>query len=874
MNNHQDIHNRLKKVCSITDEKLFLKELLLSYGLPNALFARLNLETILDFKPLRITNKMLYVLTPCENLYSVLDELKIDDLGKIPVRFVFIINSESVLSVDMLTNDILSVRRKSLYKNYQFLLPLSGIEKSNKISNAEVDIIVAEKFASLYNELLIVNSDTKISQNDINEFILKLLFCFFADSEEVIQRGTLHNLIFTYSKESGDGLTNLFTQIFKRFNGECKSDSEYIKRIPKIKYHLFKSYYPNIQFNANCRDYLLEISQLNWSEISPDILGALVQTLVKEHNSENNNNFTSGPNIQKLIGPLFLNELYEEFENSKNNEQKCFRLLKRISKIKIMDPSCGTGNFLLVSYREIRTLENKLRHNLKTQFNVELDSYKFEISNLYGIENDRLSIEIAKLGLLFTMHQLNKKSDKDYMKLPDLLNEINFSQFYTGNSLKYDWEKICPNNGEVYIIGNPLYKGFQKQSDDQKEDVLRIFSKYKNIKSLDYASCYFYLATLFIESNDNSAFAFVTTNSLTDGQQVSLLWPKLFDRNVHISFAHTAFKWKNSVKNVSAVTVVIIGMRSNNIDKQKTIYSLHHAKNVSWINPYLTPGKLIITKRNNPISNLPKMIKGNMPYNAQYLLLSPYEYAEMIRDYPMSRKYLKRVVGSTEYINGIERWCLWIDESQADNAMTIPPIKKRVEAVRKARLSNADKTVQKLANRPYQFREHRSTITYSLVIPAVSSENYLYIPIGFVNHKTIVTNLAFVIYNSKIWLFAVLTSKMHNLWIRAVCGQHETRNRYSSHIGYNNFPFPEISETEKQKLTECVYAVIAEREKTSEKTLAKMYHKDTITEGLRKSHAVLDEALESCYRKEPFISDQERLEHLFELYKQLEVNND
>lgn len=864
------LQNNIKLIGTIVNEQEFLREFLLAYGLPKAMFARLQMDNILNFKPLRIANKMYYMLTQRENLYALLDELKEGNLSKIPVRFIFLANSDNILALDTVTEEVLSTSKLDLFKQYDFFLPLGGIEKSRAISNDSVDIKTAEIFAHLYNELLVINCKSGASKESIDLFIVRLLFCFFADSEGIIDRGTLHKLFFTYSNRDGSGLSVLFYEMFNRFKNDSAAVPAYIRHLPVLDFSLFEEELPTINFNSDCRKALLEISELNWSDISPDILGALIQSIVGNNEPESNSNFTSEPNIHNVIGPLFLNQLYECFEKDKSDPKACIKLLERISQIKILDPSCGTGNFLLITYKELRTLEFKIKQHLRRNFKIDGQYPSLDARNLYGIESNSLSCEVAKLGLLFTAYQMDRRFCEKGNDTGDLINGMDQVHISCANALRLNWVDICPNEGEVYVIGNPSYKGAHKQSPEQKKDVEHVFAEFEKMGEVDYAACYFYLAVKYINNSDN-AFAFVTTNSLTQGQQVDLLWPKLFKMNVHISFAHTAFKWRNDAINNTAVTVVIIGMRNNSSTEKRVLYTSQYAKKVSWINPYLAPGQLIVKKRSTPISTLPSMIKGNMPYDDNYLLLLPEDAIELEKEYPVARRFLRRVVGSKEFINGIERWCLWIDEDELDSALSIPPIKKRVEDVKQMRLNKKDKNAQKLAEKPYQFREHRCTAMYSLVIPSVSSERRLYIPVGFVGKSTIVTNLAFVIYDCEPWIFAVVSSKMHNLWVRTVCGQLETRIRYSSQLGYNTFPFPTITEEQKQILKECVYMVLAERESASERPLAYMYNPDTMSSGLRHAHSILDKAIENCYRDEPFASDQERLDYLFELYNRLEV---
>ena len=395
-----------------------------------------------------------------------------------------------------------------------------------------------------------------------------------------------------------------------------------------------------------------------------------------------------------------------------------------------------------------------------------------------------------------------------------------------------------------------------------------MFDGYTNYKNLDYAACWFLLATKYI-NHHGGGYAFVTTNSLTQGEQVSLLWPKLFEYGVHIRFGHKAFKWRNDARNTTAVTVVIIGVVNNSDSRRCELFTQTCMTEPSQISPYLSPGSILVQKRRQPISHLPNMIKGNMPYDGGYLLMDVETKNHAVEQDRRILEYVRRIVGSDEFINGIERWCFWITDDKADKALEIPIIRERANLVRDLRLSKTDRSAQRLAAYPYRFREMHETTTNSLVVPSVSSENREYVPVGFVDKKTVVTNLAFVIYDCDPWIFGVVSSKMHNLWIKAVCGGLETRIRYSSELGYNTFPFPNITEDQKKDIRRCVNQVIAAREEEFDKTYAQMYRKDQMSDELRFAHSLLDLQIERCYREEPFVNDDERLDCLFELYEKI-----
>lgn len=518
----------------------------------------------------------------------------------------------------------------------------------------------------------------------------------------------------------------------------------------------------------------------------------------------------------------------------------------------------------MICFKELKKLEKLIKvYCVEHSIEIEDKSY-VSIENFYGIEQNDIATQVCRIGMAFTNLKI---SDFPIKKL-----DLPVHNICTGRALLMDWSDFCPQNGSVYIVGNPSYKGAHSLNKEQQQEMRVVYSEEIDngfkIGELDYATGYFYKATQYIKGTQNG-FAFVTTNSLTQGIHVPTLWPILFSKGINISFAYTSFKWKNEGRNTTAVTVVIIGCRSVNNPHIKTIYDRNLSYDADSISPYLTKGGVIVQKENRePISkDLPKMLKGNMPYG-KGLLLDSREKKELIEQYPSAKQFLKRVVGSQEYIHGQERWCLWISDEQLEEAQKIPPIHDRIESVRQVRMAG-DKSAQKLAARAHQFREINMPQKYTLVIPSVSSENRVYMQIGYVSNNFVVTNLAFAIYDAEPWVFGLISSKMHNLWIRTVCGGLETRLRYSNVLGYNTFPVPVLSDEQKQNITEAALGVLIEREYNSELSMMELYNPDTMPEGLKYAHKILDDAVENCYKFGGFISNQERLDEMFMLYRSL-----
>lgn len=852
----------IRAIGSVSDSADFFEGFLRAFDIPVSTIDRLKSTSSYDVNEgVRIGQQIFYLASEGSNLYSDLNILKKNNISSLKTRFAMIANAAEVLVFDLRTEETLFSTKEDLYSRVDFFFPLIGREKPVVEENIAVNIKVSEKFAQLYNECRLNNTQTNLT--DISELICRTLFCCVIDSMGLLMTGDASLYIFAqkYTEESGRDFSDFMASLYLAMKQEDHSNLPiHFRQVNYIDSRLFDKDISNISFTKNMRSLMLEIMSFDWSDVDPEILGSLIQSIIVPDDESITGNYTATANVQKVIGPLFLNALYSEYEACKNESAACSALIERIKKICVFDTSCGCGNFLLVSYKELNLLLSKIASSAG-----KTDIPLMPITNFYGIESNPFSCAIARMGLLFVVLQSQEASLSTIKTNIDILFS---NSIVTANPTRIPWDSVCPGTSETYIIGNPSYKGARKRNDEQNADMDYVFRGHSNYKNLDYAACWFLLAAKYIHTH-GGAYAFVTTNSLTQGEQVSLLWPKLFEYGVHIRFGHKAFKWRNDARNTTAVTVVIIGVVNNSDTRRCELYSQTVMTEPVQISPYLTPGSTLVQKRKRPISSLPYMIKGNMPYDGGYLLMDVTTKNHIVEQDRRVLQYMRRIVGSDEFINGIERWCFWITDDKADAALEIPVIKERADLVRELRLGKADKSAQRLAAYPYRFREMHETTTNSLVIPSVSSENREYVPVGFVDKKTVVTNLAFVIYDCDPWIFGVVSSKMHNLWIKAVCGGLETRIRYSSELGYNTFPFPEITDEQKKDIRNCVNQVIAVREEEFDKTYAQMYKKDEMSDDLRFAHSMLDLQIERCYRDEPFVSDDERLDCLFELYEKI-----
>ena len=537
----------------------------------------------------------------------------------------------------------------------------------------------------------------------------------------------------------------------------------------------------------------------------------------------------------------------------------------RIANIRIFDPACGSGNFLIIAYRELRKLEIEIIR--------ELDMFTFsniQLQNFYGIEISDFACEVAKLSLWLAEHQMNMIFKDAFGQCNPTLPLEEAGQITCGNATRIDWAEVCPKNGqETYVLGNPPYSGARKQTKEQKADLGRVFAGVDNYKNLDYIACWFYIASNYIQGTEFK-FAFVTTNSITQGEQVALLWPHIFANNQKILFAHTSFKWSNNAKNNAGITCAIVGIGDKTISQKPIIYSENLVKYANNINPYLLDAaNIYAVKRTRHISNLPHMNFGDMPNDGGGLIFSEPEYQQIITEHPSAKRFFRKYIGSEEFINGGCRYCLWLEDGDLPYVSDVPAIQNGIEKSRQHRIRSKDTGTRELAARAHQFRDRNTTTTASIIVPRVSSERRPYIPIGFLGADTIISDSAMAVYEASVDLFAILTSYMHMLWVRTVGGRLKTDYRYSATLCYNTFPFPRISERQKKELSEPARQVLSLREMHSEKTLAELYDPDSMPKELKEAHHQLDLAVERCYRSKPFESDEERLEHLFNLYERM-----
>lgn len=815
-----------------------------------------------------------------EDVSDVIEALEKDaSIAKKEPRLYITFDGQTLFAHDPKENDVYYNDITLLWKDFDFFKPLAGIEKFRNHEEAEADVKSAEMMAKIFDDISRYNDIRDAVQvHNLNIFMTRLLFCYFAEDTGLFPVANMFtDAIREDTKADGSDLKVFLESIFAIMSIEDKvvraALPEHITRFPYVNGGLFKEYVPVPTLSRRTRTLMLKCGEYNWKEINPDIFGSMIQAVINpEVRSGMGVHYTSVPNIMKVIKPLFLDELTEEYTRIKDDVKKLRLMLLRLSKIKFFDPACGSGNFLIIAYKAIRELEIEIYERLRVLGHSELPIPNIQLQQFYGIEIDEYACDTAILSLWLAEHQMNVKFNERLGIQPSALPLRPSGHIICGNACRLDWNTVCPHTAEeeVYIMGNPPYLGSRNQDENHKADMDVVMSHIKQYRRLDYIANWFVKGANYIRGYCLSKLAFVSTNSITQGEQPIILWDTTLNEDLEIAFAYTTFKWTNNAKYNAGISVVIIGLQ-NKCNRKKILYTDGESHCIDTISPYLTNETYgAITKQTKPISPYFKeMRRGNMPNDKEFLRLNPVERDSILMEYPHAEKFIRLHVGADEFINAIERYCYWIDDMDYDEAMTIPPIKLAVDNVREYRINSKDKTLHIQAKRPHQFREFFECGTNALLVPIVSSEIRKYIPIGFVPDKTIVPNSAQVVYDADLLTFGVLTSLMHNLWVRKNAGRLENRFRYSIFLCYNTFPFPKINEEQKEKLSALAENILLTRENHTEMTLGEMYNPESMPLDLKLAHQAMDIAVEQCYRPEPFTSDEERLEYLFKLYEKM-----
>ena len=823
------------------------------------------------------------------------------------VEFVLATDGETLEAEALGSGETIVCKYEDFPDHFGFFLPLAGISPVKQIRDNAFDIRATSRLNKLYVELLKDNQAWAAAdkRHEMNHFMARLIFCFFAEDTYIFSsKGLFTNTVDQMSARDSSNTHEVISELFKAMDTPIdERESAKIPRwadaFPYVNGGLFDGSVEVPRFSKISRSYLMNIGNLDWTKINPDIFGSMIQAITEdEERGALGMHYTSVPNILKVLDPLFLDDLREKLEEAGDNPRTLLNLRKRIARIRVFDPACGSGNFLVIAYKKMREIEytiNERRGEGHRKSDIPLTNFR-------GIELRDFPAEIARLALIIAEYQCDLEYRGQREALREFLPLKKENWIICGNALRLDWLRICPptgtgvkvvgddlfstpleqteidfenEGGETYICGNPPYLGSKWQNGEHKADLEAIFGhRVKNWKSLDYVSGWLQKAADF-GSRAKSVTALVTTNSVCQGQQVPILWPSIFKSGHEITFAYTCFKWANLATHNAGVTVVVVGI-SNHPTKLRSLFSVAGdgvttLRMVEHINAYLIAGQdVIVNGSNRPAHGLATMQFGNHPYYGTALIFSISDAQQMKSADPRIASFIRPFYGSQEFISGVPRACLWIEEEKVKQANTISMVAERISSVAIARSSkNKDKAAQKLAETPYRFRDQQTASHHILVVPRVSSENRPFLPVGLLSGAAIIGDRNFALYDAPLWNMALIASRLHWVWIGTVCVRMRTDFSYSNTLGWNTFPVPTLTEKNKADLTRCAEDILLAREAHFPATIADLYDPDNMPANLREAHERNDEVLERIYIGRRFKNDTERLERLFDLYSKM-----
>ncbi|MFA7361775.1 MAG: DNA methyltransferase [Candidatus Kapaibacterium sp.] len=769
-----------------------------------------------------------------------------------------------------------------LHKNIHLFDFILGFKKQTYKDEDPVNIEAANLMGKLHDAL----KNNGYVGHDLERFLVRILFILFADDTGIFQPIGQFDF-FLQSRTSPDGsdlgvhLANIFQTLNTPPDKLQKYLDEDVNAFQYINGDLFKENLPISSFDSEMRNTLLQCSGFNWSKISPAIFGSLFQSVMdKDKRRDLGAHYTSEKNIMKVIKGLFLDEMQSEFDDCKSNLNKLEKFYTKITKLKFLDPACGCGNFLIIAYRELRLLEIKIIDELRklthkeliTDFDVK-DLSRIDVDSMYGIEIEEFPARIAEVAMWLIDHQMNLLLSENFGSYYARIPLKKSPHIHNKNALQVDWNEVIPKSQCNYILGNPPFIGKKRRDEEQNKDMDLIFNSIKNYGVLDYVCAWYIKATKYIKST-NIKVAFVSTNSISQGEQVGILWSHLLKENIQISFAHRTFKWDNEAKGKAAVHVIIIGF-ANSDTKNKRLFDYEDIKSdpvevkAKTINPYLVDNdNLLILSRSNTLCNVPEITFGSMPNDDGNFLFTDEEKNQFLKVEPSAIKFIKPLISGREFLHNEKRWCLWLEDIKPSEIKDLPEVEKRIHNVKTYRLLSNREATRKLASYPYLFGEIRQPKTDFILFPLTSSENRRFIPIAFLSKDNIVNNTCSVIPDAKLYHFGILTSTMHMAWVRQICGRMKSDYRYSNNLVYNNYPWPETPSDEKiKRVEEAVVNLLAVREEFKSESLADLYDPLAMPKKLVDAHNKLDKAVDLCYRPQPFPNELSRLDFLFDLYK-------
>ena len=834
--------------------------------------------------------------------------------ARLKAKFILATDGETIEAENLADDDEPIVCSYADFSDhFGYFLPLAGITTVKQIRESSFDIKATGRLNRLYIELLKDNPEwaTAARREDLNHFMARLIFCFFAEDTDIFHgeglfSDTVEQMSAGDPSKTGEVISELFRAMnipirhegkISNFHRDAAGIRNWANVFPYVNGGLFTGSVEVPRFSRIARAYLLKVGELPWQKINPDIFGSMIQAVADdEERGALGMHYTSVPNILKVLNPLFLDELREKLEEAGDNARKLLNLRQRIARIRVFDPACGSGNFLVIAYKQMREIEaeiNRRRGEIERKTDIPLTNYR-------GIEIRHFSTEIARLALIIAEYQCDVLYRGQQLALAEFLPLEAANWITCGNALRLDWLSLCPptgtgvknraedlfatpldqaeidfanEGGETYICGNPPYKGTKNQTDEQKSDLLFVFSKFQgSYKVLDYVTAWFIKGAEYLTCERGGA-AFVSTNSICQGNQVPVLWPLIMSMEVKITFAHTSFKWANLAANNAGVTVVVVGLSRNPGAKRRLFYSQGEAtieREAANINAYLVPAEdIIVDKRSTPPLGCAPMVLGNQPYEGGFLIFDQDGFETLGLDSEARKAITRKILGSNEVINGGERFCLWIDNENLPIANSMPAVAAQINKVREWRLRSERPATRAMANRSHQFCEMKNGSSSVIIVPIRSSENREYLPVALFDLRTTVSNLAYAIYDGDLCNVSLIVSRLHLIWISTVCGKLETRFSYSNKMGWNTFPVPKLTEQNKSDLTRCAEDILLAREAHFPATIADLYDLEKMPADLRAAHERNDETLERIYIGRRFKNDTERLEKLFELYTKM-----
>ncbi len=748
-----------------------------------------------------------------------------------------------------------------------------------------VNIKAAEKMGRLHDEL----KEIGYTGHDLERYLVRLLFCLFAEDTGIFEKNLFSDLIRLHTHEDGSDLADRLNHLFQVLN---TSDDDRLKNLPEqlaafeyINGDLFGEALPVAGFNADMRNMLLDACELDWAGISPAIFGSLFQSVMDTKERRNlGAHYTSEANILKLINPLFLDDLKAEFARVKKSKKKLVEFHAKLSRLTFLDPACGCGNFLVITYRELRLLELEVLKTLYPGGQGVIDVgmlIRVNVDQFFGIEYEEFPAQIAQVAMWLVDHQMNLLVSEVFGMYFARIPLKSSANIVHGNALKILWESVIAQEQLSYILGNPPFIGKHYQTAEQKSELKNIFSGISGARVLDYVAAWYILAAKYVQKTEIKV-AFVSTNSITQGEQVSILWKELIDNyGMVINFAHRTFRWNNEAKSNAAVHVVIVGFVATEVSN-KLIFDYADisaepqeikAKN---INPYLVDAKsVVLSKRRSPLCDVAKMVWGSKPTDGGHLIFQNEEERNaFLEEEGGAEKWIRPFQGGQDLIRNKYRYCLWLKGISPAELKKLPCVLRRVAQVKQMRLESKKAATQKWAAYPTLFAEERQPSSDYLAIPEVSSENRFYIPIAYQQADMIASNTIQLVPNATLHHFGVLTSEMHMTWMKYVCGRLKSDYRYSSTVVYNNYPWPlKATDKQKAKVEQAAQAVLDARAAFPDSTLADLYDPLTMPAQLTKAHAALDKAVDKCYRSQPFTNELNRMQFLFALYEELTAEN-